>query len=908
MDYDLASQINAIEYQLIQVGYHEPNGAVVHDYEFLIGNGETRKADLIAFANPRRHDISTACIAVTLSPNGHTPYNVLEELSYVGAPLAIIAHKEHVEVLPVLASNNPYDYSKKSEEVKYEDLAVYVNQHRNELSPRQVLNAKRGNWQPSFYYFDPTLEAFARDATKKALVDQFDTALNVVIKHSHAGLTPELVRIAIWVLSSRILQDKLVDFDDLKTRNVFQLLNALKTHFPNYFYNFDKDLEKVGSNVVETLYDYLGGNFTFRSLTNEMLAGFYEDILITPDLKKELGIFYTPHSIAEKILQRLPVEDLPPEKRVVFDGTCGSGNLLLAAYDRLSNLLPQKWNAEKRHNYLLSHIWGLDKDFIACEVARLSLLLYDLPMGNSWKIYTGNVFEVEPSKMFGGNPGIIVGNPPYAEPRPVGSSRAQTASQILERYMNWLKPGGLLGVVLPITFLQNASSADARNSLLTNFDVFEIWNLPEHSISNSTSGTAVILAKKLESPRSNSSFPYALSRIDYVTKKDRISFLQNQSPSVSNVVNQSEWFNHPTKVISNFFFKDVLAGLEKKFNPIYPSIADIRNGVKVGKAQRRTHLSYDWRGEGWRPALIRNKKSLALQPFVIDWEQQEDVRYIKYPSSEIERPRKPEHFEIAPKVIINGARNPSTPWRIYAAIDRNRLVVSENFHYALPKGATTEVLCAVLNSMIVNLWFSINNYQRDVSEPLLKRIPFPSFTDKQSSKIRSLVEAIEEAVKNNPSVPPSNNFQKDIFWQLDEIIFDAYQVSKDDRKQIRKWMESFTRPGIWFIEKPSIDETRQSYQQNYQVRTWKVTGLIESVQMDKTISIWVEGRGSDSILIPSTLPGWALRPNVAFTATIPWEERFETNLQKLTWLNFSPVEFGYLSEEDLVLMLNENDN
>ena len=53
------------------------------------------------------------------------------------------------------------------------------------------------------------------------------------------------------------------------------------------------------------------------------------------------------------------------------------------------------------------------------------------------------------------------------------------------------------------------------------------------------------------------------------------------------------------------------------------------------------------------------------------------------------------------------------------------------------------------------------------------------------------------------------------------------------------------------------------------------------------------------IPIPREMPGWALRPDAAFEADIPYEERYQQELKSLTLTNFSPLEFGYLSDEEL---------
>jgi hypothetical protein len=90
-----------------------------------------------------------------------------------------------------------------------------------------------------------------------------------------------------------------------------------------------------------------------------------------------------------------------------------------------------------------------------------------------------------------------------------------------------------------------------------------------------------------------------------------------------------------------------------------------------------------------------------------------------------------------------------------------------------------------------------------------------------------------------------------------------------------------------------------------EVRPWILSGNIEAVDAERgAVSVWVQGRGdSAEIPIPLTMPGWALRPGAAFLASIPWEQRHETNLSKIEWLGFRPLEYEDCSDEELVALL-----
>jgi hypothetical protein len=890
--------VDVLEKCLRDLGYRDSGGAVIRDYKFAVSDGQGC-ADLLAFADPRQHDISTACIAVQDWPNGHNKKAALRQLSYVGAPIALFTLPERVEIWSVQSDPSQITLE---DGVSYQSLDTYFHKHARDLSPKSVLGAKRGGRQLSFFEVDPSLEFFARDATQKSLVRQFEETLAHIPPATREKYSDEFYRLSIWILAARILQDKLGDeYSDLKTRDIIPLLKSLQQHFPAYFQGLWEDFKIVGQSVVETLYYGLCGDFSFRSLTNDMLAYFYENTLVDEDLRKDLGIFYTPKFISERILHRLPLENLHPQERTVFDGSCGSGNLLLAAYDRLSDLLPVEWSSYKRHKYLLKHIYGLDKDAFACEIASLSLSLYNLPNGDSWQIKQGDLFEHNPQHLFGEMPHVIVGNPPFHEPRSTEGKRVQLAAEVLDRYLDWLPPQGLLGIVLPLTFLHTNSSTETRKKLLDTCEILEIWHLPEGTIPRSSVSVVVVLARKLNTTHSSISGP--LVRVEENRIVDFSPSGQKIQPITSYVTTQHQWHSDQKSRMTSSPFEHIWSRIESQFPESEPEFCIIRNGVQPGKKARPTHFSPENEGKEWRPVLYNNKTGEILGPYLIRWDAQK-IRYIKYPSSELQWARTPEHFDRPSKVVFNAVRNPDYRWRIFAAIDRSRLVVTENFNYILPKeGVTVEELASVFNSMLANAWFSSRSHNVKINLTTLKKMPFPNFTDGQREQVIALVQRIVE--KKQSLLNADVEEIRKCIVKLDRIIFDAYGIAPCERKEIRNWMERFERPGKEWEDTDFGSQTLKA--QPYQGRKWGLSGEVENVSYERrTISIWLQGRSdTKEIPIPPSMPGWALRPGVAFLAFIPWEQRYEEDLSKIRWLDFQPLDFGYLSDEELVNRLTK---
>ncbi|HZG42981.1 MAG TPA: N-6 DNA methylase [Longimicrobium sp.] len=858
----------------------------------------------MAFGDTTSFDISTACIVVEQCEAESEIPARLAALRFTGAPVAIFALPERIGLTAVTASVSPVapvDW------FAYEHAREYLGTRKQQLGPRSLTGAKSGDWQLSFLDIDPTLAGFAEEATRKTMVARFAEAVQSVAEPVRLERPGELTRLSIFVLAARILQDKLGrnagDYRDLqRATDARALLAAADSHFPDYFSGAERCIELVGQKALETLHAGLTGKISFGNLTNDTIGYFYEHALIDSDLKRQFGVYYTPRSLATRILQRLPIEDLPLNSRNVLDGTCGSGNLLLAAHERLAKLLPARWSAAERHGYLKNSIWGIDQDPFACDVARVSLLLFSLPSGNDWRIRRADVFMADPTVEFGSRPDIIVGNPPFHEDRWTPGERTQRAARVLDRYIDWLRPGGLLGTILPITMLQNASGRRVRERLLSHVDLLEVWQLPEGAIPSSGAALAVVLARK--QPENASITLGRLTRVEKATKRpmDMAGASVTDTLTYGSVhrVSQDQWRNDPDYAIESSPL-DTLWQRMAKFSHLEPSAATLFNGIQPGKLARQTHFSTaeEAPDAGWRPVLYKNVNGV-LQPFAINWGSQ-NIRFMRYPSPEVHRPRDPAHFSVPTKVVLNATRSANSNWRFYAAVDTKRLLVTENFHYAIPApGVSVKLVAALLNSMLANAWFSSRNFQRDVNLDHLRELPLAPFTVGQ---VRRIEEAVDRIAAMHRTVL-GEGILPELLDQLDALIFEAYGCSAADRAAIREWMGDSLRPGVSRRDRPKPVPRRE--EKSLPSDIWRVLGMVEHVDPENaTVTLWLQGlHGTGDVAITDAMPGWLLRPDTAFWATIPRSDRAADRYEQIRWLDFEPVEFSYMSGQDLVAHLS----
>ena len=905
----MTSQINdrtlaLVHRTLLDIGYD--GKAIVPNYDFAVpgvGNALGR-VDLAAFSDPVKHDLDTSCIAAQRVTPETNVQSQLANLPYLATPLALILQADSVDIWPVTRSPSPECI----ESVSYDRLSDYFAEHAEDFRPDTLTAAKTKGGQLSFFDLDRSLFQFAYETTQKILVEKFETAVNAA-RHSasteDALGAGELTRAVLQILAASILEDKLL-LGDERSSTVEDLIKRSARQYGQYF--DVTSLNRIGHEVGQVTFDALRQNVTFRSFTNDMLGYFYENALVDQELRKELGVYYTPRSIANRILTRLPVEDISPSDRVVFDGSSGSGNLLLAAFERIGDLLPSGWDRDQRHAYLVKRVHGVDVDPFATQVAGLSLFFIDLPAGDAWNVKTADFMSSE-SGSLPRPPTIVVGNPPFKEVRSSGGRREQRASLFLSKYLDLLEPGGLLGVVLPETFLENSSCLDARRRLLAECEILEMWHLPEGIFPMSNAATVVVIAKKLAAMRGSLGTAVRVEKVGALPEEKK-QFLNGYPARFSHVAPSTQpWIEEPSvRFLSSPLEKTVWDSISNAKR--LGDVALVRNGIIRGKDQRTNHFEDYKRGSEWRPWLggAKDFEPYGLKP--------KKVSYVRYPG-DLHRPRPDlESVFASPeaKVLVNSARAPGNPWRIYAVIDDVGYFPSQNIHCVIPQdeSLSLEELVGVLNSSIASAWVDSRNRRRWLGEDTLRDLPFPVFTEFQrevlTARVKQVTALKKQELDEQSGHRPDADTIRHLVLSIDELVLEAFKVGDRGRSMLNKYFSGYQRPGL--------GRTRNSRHNNEAASTssgrkWLVTGqVIHTDAENEALTLWVRGYNDEEpfqIPIPEAMPGWALRSEVAFEAEVDSQVRDSDQFHTNHLTNFRPLEFSYSQTEDLLEILKNPD-
>ena len=267
--------------------------------------------------------------------------------------------------------------------------------------------------------------------------------------------------------------------------------------------------------------------------------------------RKEQGIYYTPTYIVEYIVRNtlgeiLSQKKIDHEKLRVLDISCGSGSFLIKAYDVLEDYyqknhpnqtkldLETEVLFQRKVILLKEHIFGVDLDKQAVEIAQLNLLLkiaakaqrlpvleQNIKCGNSLiddKTVAGDkAFNWE--EQFGkilkeGGFDVVIGNPPYVNVYLMDkkerkffdeTSKYETPhlkydlyTLFIEKGIKLLRNKGYLGFIIPYSVLTQPYAELLRKYILDNCCIVSIADLSSYYVFQEASVKTVILILKKE--------------------------------------------------------------------------------------------------------------------------------------------------------------------------------------------------------------------------------------------------------------------------------------------------------------------------------------------------------------------------------------------------------------------------
>ncbi len=246
-----------------------------------------------------------------------------------------------------------------------------------------------------------------------------------------------------------------------------------------------------------------------KIITDYLIGSFYESVL-SPDVKRGRGCYYTPREITQFMCRELLKDCGDPDRLRILDPAVGSGHFLVSCLETLLDLLRRSGKADPEciliRKILENNLYGVDIDPTAVKVtrARLTLVLLDkcrpppevtdklkepklnIKEGNA---LIGPIREDDDSfipdsfrpfrwfkefpEVFSEKGGFdaVVGNPPYGNILPqqykklIGKNNRNIAIDFIERSLELINEKGKISLIIPHTILRAKGYSKFRELL-----------------------------------------------------------------------------------------------------------------------------------------------------------------------------------------------------------------------------------------------------------------------------------------------------------------------------------------------------------------------------------------------------------------------------------------------------------
>jgi hypothetical protein len=832
---------------LARAGYGDE--LIVTEYRVQVARSQY-VADVVAFSD-RPCDISTAALVASTS-YAASPQHLEELLAAsraLAAPCAIIARAAELRVLNsadgTLLASVPVD-GEPGDRVM--DL----------ISPRRLALAKSPG-QLSLFPVEAALLANARRSAVRWLSEHVSSVRGWLLEVAGAGpgllSERDAAALVLDALTVACVRDKLHLPDDPLSwkgdvANRFgDLRHRTREHSPE-----KRQLQQL---AVEALSE----GVTFTSLDSVVISDLYESRLVDPGDRNQHGVVYTPYELAQRIMAAIPLELIEPEHRSVLDLACGSGTLLLAAHDRMTQCLP----VEARKGSLLDALHGWDRDEFAVRLTHLSLTLRQDPPGNGWDVVQAD--SLDPSTVSKGvKPTVLVANPPYGGRR-TGSSEAQSRSRddavtpFVTRMLDLLPQEGLMGLLTPQSFWTAEHSAAVRTRLAEQVEILEICRLPERTFRDAAVRASFVVGRRRRAPsptrpvlvRSVGRSAAALQRYYATGAADEWTW-QTEVPS--------------KRGRAHVQFTDVLHE---------PGLAALTDVVRIRSGPPNAKVV----GEGVPVRWLR-QASLPSHFGIVSASTTEQALY---PGSFDQRASWPIELYEAPKLLVSRVSRSDNRWKLKVMWSWEALVPSSNllgltvrddWADAHPNVDKEDVLLAIggiLGSALVNA-AADGIWQGNIPVSFFSDLRLPKDWVRLSRHVRPIVTLAQKT--RDPSAVSKAAVR------LDNAVFDAYRTPDPLRHAAIAMLTGSTaregsvrypaRPDPVTAGPAALLERdgclmpapgREHETDEAQIVPDAPHGLVR---------IWVDGITPDEgVLVetPAAMPGWARLPEATFVATVP---------------------------------------
>jgi hypothetical protein len=707
-----------------------------------------RSVPLAAFAQ-YPFSYHTACFAVLLSDEPLKPDSILPYRA-LGAPYAIEVTHDKIANWAIGKSSST------TRQLFSGGPAELIREFKGRAgswSAPELLRLKNISTSPTPRQLDlfdfgliPELEKHVRTKLDAILKETLSSGIRIYSsRFGRLPDAPELYRLVFSLLAAKVLHDRDIEvFRDLSASDLDIILSESKAYY------------KPGGPLLDyrpTQQEILNGLWSlvsFENLSIDVLAYIWEHSLITESDRAEYSIYGTPYEVARNLIGRLPDEAFTTEGRLIVEPGCGHGVFLVAALQRLGDLLQPGMPSEQRHQRFVGALRGFDRDPFGVEVTRLCLSLADFPNRNGWKIYEENVFKSNIFDASIAQAKTVLCNPPFGNTRPGErpdrKALALRPAELLRLVLAKLPDDGLLGFVLPRKFTDGRGYKVIRRQLAERFADIEVVALPDKVFEDSGVEVETVLLACKSPADGHTSVQVAFTDASNVVWRDFRSHLdfppqQIQLKSISDVQQSLEVMpasNLPELWAYLSSHKRIGDIAERPRRGVeWKSLAEVPKGKRKGREYRskyRARYSSCEPKLGYEPGVMG---AAGMKSFLVP-----TPRYVSVKPEDQHESHKATFLYPwdKPKVVVGAARGSRSRWRLKAAPDYLGRVFSQRFIAVWPlQPWSANSLAAVLNGPIASAFVSARESNRDNLRGTIEAIPIPTLDREQISLLDKLV-------------------------------------------------------------------------------------------------------------------------------------------------------------------------
>ena len=442
------------------------------------------------------------------------------------------------------------------------------------------------------------------------------------------------------------------------------------------------------------------GVLSFSHIPLEAVAELYETLALSPDVKRRLGVVYTPAWIADTLIARLPASSFTHATAV--DPTCGSGTFLVAYLERfVAEQARRTRDTTIRGGDLRRVVIGLDLDTVALESARLTLDLFAHRLGVpplDWQLRQADATtDSEQAE-------TLIGNLPFGHRTFEG--RSDLSSAILEHWIDAVPTLQYLAVLLPDSFAYATHAGVAREAMRRRFRVDEVLELPEDAFEHTAAATLGIIAAT-----GGETEAVLVRRVGRRTLRSfRLTGVTRSFTSQMPSALRDPWVLSP-------FFRE-LTNAETRADRTLGEVCDARLGLQAYGAREGTLGS----AAGRAPRVLDDPRVFA------SW-RPSDLRHLPALLGDVTDLRRPGPIKLysQPKIIVRTTTNSRQQARLAAIVDTRGLWFTDKFIGIWMRGTSipNRGLAAYLQTRFVELWIATNNSSRKLRLNTLERLPIP---------------------------------------------------------------------------------------------------------------------------------------------------------------------------------------